>query len=369
MIGKASVIVIVIQFFLLPAIAQDNGYFLRKDLKEEWLTFDEGQYQKPEAEDLPKGVRYCKLEPARYTGDYLQVSSYRPFDLYINGQLIGSDEGSRFYKLDSLKEIYQDPLWLFAVHQEEIFAGDLVVRVVTPITLASDAVPASRPASYLRDFAVVAVLIVLVLLVVIIQINPKLASDYFSFSRVFSLRESDDSQVYTRISNSTNILVYVLCSLMAALCLLIIFHYTLPEYTNGFSLRFNSFWLAILQWIKLSAVILTIFFLKIFLVYIVSQLFGFRDVASIHFFNWIRIVLITTCVMTLVLAVYFISRGQSGSFYSGLIVFLGIMLTGITAILFFKLNGRVGQSIFHLFSYICATEVIPLLIIIKVLHQ
>lgn len=366
--GKTSVILILLQLLSLVSFAQQEHFSTKKDLTSEWLVFDHDHYRKLENGEQPGGVRYCKLEPARYAGDVLYIASHKPFTLYINGQLITSDHGRKMYSLDSLKKLYDEPVWLVAVHQK-ILAQDIVLQIRTLGINQADGGPLVRGEDHLRNFAVVAILIALILLVTVVQINPKLALDYFSVTRVFSLRESDDSQVYTRISNSTNILVYILCSLMTGLNLLIIFHYTVPSFNMGEDLQSGSFWLLMFRWLMLSALILAMLFLKIFLVFIVSSLFGFRDVASIHFFNWIRVILITVCVMTLILSVYFVSRGQSAGFYSSMISFLVIMLSGITAILFFKLNGRVGQSIFHLFSYICATEVIPLFIIIKVLDQ
>ena len=62
------------------------------------------------------------------------------------------------------------------------------------------------------------------------QINPKLTSDYFSITKIFSTREGEDGQSSSRITSSINILFYAYCSLMLGYFLMIIFHYVPSQY-------------------------------------------------------------------------------------------------------------------------------------------
>jgi hypothetical protein len=206
-------------------------------------------------------------------------------------------------------------------------------------------------------------------LLFITHFNPKLASDYFSIIRIFSLREGDDAQSNARLTSSTNIQFYIGCSLLLGLYLMIIFHhlpdaYALPLYFGG-----HSFGAVVWQWIRLSTIILGVFFLKILFIFSLTRLFGLRGLARIHFFNWVKLLLIVFGASSLILFIYFISRGQSPGFF---VVFLSLIVGTLMVwigVAFLKLNGKSEHSMFHLFSYICATEIIPLLITIKVLFQ
>jgi hypothetical protein len=123
------------------------------------------------------------------------------------------------------------------------------------------------------------------------------------------------------------------------------------------------------QWIRLSVIILGVFFVKILLIFSLTRLFGLKGLARIHFFNWVRLLLIVFGASSIILFIYFILRGQSPDFF---IVFLTLVVGTLVSwifIVFLKLNGKTEHSMFHLFSYICATEIIPLLITIKVLFQ
>jgi len=108
---------------------------------------------------------------------------------------------------------------------------------------------------------------------------------------------------------------------------------------------------------------------KVAVVYVLSNLFGMTGIAGVHFFNWIRFTLIIFSALLVILFVYYISRGINPSVY---VIFQYVLLTSLAGwivILFLKLNNRAEHAMFHLFSYICATELIPLLITIKVLFQ
>jgi hypothetical protein len=95
--------------------------------------------------------------------------------------------------------------------------------------------------SSFRDFAIIGVLILMIVLIVITQLNPKLASDYFSVTKIFSVREGEETQTYSRITSSINILFYAYSSLMLAYYLMIIFHFLSPHYTIALRLG-HPFW-------------------------------------------------------------------------------------------------------------------------------
>ena len=68
-------------------------------------------------------------------------------------------------------------------------------------------------------------------------------------------------------------------------------------------------------WIKLSAIVLAIIFFKVVLVYCLSIVFGLTEIAGIHIFNWIRLLLVVFGVLTLLLFFYFILHGHNEIFH------------------------------------------------------
>lgn len=353
---------------ILLLIGQAAGQrVLKKNLRDDWKIYNDDRYE-PFTEEQSVRTIYFWIDADKFSGDKLCINTLSPFALFINGKLVIDKAGQ--FGIDSLSKKFASSTLCVAIHQEKIIPGALQTTLEAPaVNQHAALVSDNKPATFFRDFVVVALLVLLLMLVVVMRINPKLASDYFSVTGIFSMRESDDSQVYTRISSSTNVLFYGFSSLIIGFYLMIIFHFVIPVYSVASYFQTTSFFSAIAQWLMLSLLVLFIFFVKIILIYAVSSMFGSREVAGIHFFNWIRMLLIVFGILSVILFTYFVLRGQSIGVHVTLLKFIAWCLVLWTIIIFLKLNGRSGYSLFHLFSYICATEIIPLLIIITVLYK
>ena len=83
------------------------------------------------------------------------------------------------------------------------------------------------------------------------------------------------------------------------------------------------------QWLKLGFIVLLLLFSKIVLVFLLSNLFGLRGIAGIHFFNWIRLLLIVSGALSLILFIYFISRGQNEEVY---VMMLSVIIAAMVAV-------------------------------------
>ena len=311
---------------------------------------------------------YVKLDASKHRGGVLVISSSVNYFLCINGKIVAERRGELTLSMDSLAHAHYSPELLIAVHQDKINERDLRVSV-----LGQGRKPAAaamgKPDTWFRDFVIAAGLLIIVLFVLISQLNPKLASDYFSFIKIFSLREADDIQAAARLTSSTNIQFYISCSLLLAYCLLILFQHLPGTYALPIKFQSHSFGSAVWQWIKLSTIILGFFFVKITIIFSLTRLFGMRGMARLHFFNWVRLMLVVFGICSIVVFLYFINRGLRPEFFATFLSVISAALIGWVLLAFLKLNGKSEHSLFHLFSYICATEIIPLLITVKVLYQ
>jgi len=356
----------IVAFMLLgQSTLAAQEFTTKKDLADEWLVFRNNDYNLFQRDDVVSTV-YIPVTATQYPGHHLHVSSGKPFVIFINGKLAAEGKDI-ILNLDSLSAIFSNSLTV-AVHQPGIRAGGLVTEIQSRGVLSATSDQLHQRSWFFRDFTILAFLILTVMLIVIIRLNPKLASDYFSVTKIFSLRETEDSQVYLRITSSTNILFYVFCSLMLAYYLLVVFHFIPGRYPISLLFQPHNFWMAMVAWLKLSLFILAIFFFKIIAVYGLTRLFGMNEVAGVHFFNWVRVLLVVFGVMTVLLSMYFIVRGQRENFFALLLQLVSWVLAGWMVLIMLKLRAKLSHSMFHLFSYICATELIPFLITIKVLY-
>lgn len=343
-----------------------------KDLRSEWMRFEAGAYQPLDGMSPSKlNTVYFPLVPDVHKGDVLRLHSHKPYYLFINGKVYGMFQGEAKFAIDSLSQIERSLSWMIAIHQKDINGRDLQTEIVSrgePVLAEALPMP-PRPYWHLRDFVVLAGLAIILLFLLTFRLNPKLTADYFSIARLFSSRDLDESQTSARLTGSTNMQFYVLCSLLVGFYLSIVLHHLPPRYAlprNFDAATPGAMWLV---WLKLSAIVFFVLVVKALIIYSLTRLFAMRGVARFHFFNWIRLLLLAFGAGTIALFIYFITRGDSANIF---VMFLSLViatLIGWAIIAFFKLSGRSGHSVFHLFSYLCATEIIPLLITVKVLFQ
>ena len=357
--------------FLFTSVFAEKKFNIRRDLRPHWMTYEEGSYRP--LEHLPfTGLNtiYLALSAGDYPGASLRVASDKPFFLFLNGKVAGEYTGEVMMDIDSLSRAALGSEFLVAIHRDDINDRDLKTEIAsTGVSAPMDTGNARKPYSHFRDFVVISGLLIILLFLAELRLNPKLAADYFSVSRMFSSREVEDSQASARLTSGSNVQFYVLCSLMTGFYLLIILYNLPSRYALPARFHATGFWMTGWQWLKLSAIIFMVFMLKLSIIFSMTRLFGMRGMARFHFFNWMRLLLIAFGTATVVVFIYFISRGDSPVFF---VVFLSLVIAVLIAwivVAIFKLTGRTGHSIFHLFSYLCATEIIPLLITVKVLFQ
>lgn len=356
--------------FVVTSVFAEKKFTVLKDFRSEWLKYEEGAYQPAGASITGLSTLYFELAPDTYPGTFLRLKSDRPYFLFINGKIRGEYRGETRLDVDSLASaIYARQYWV-AIHQDNINGRDLHAEIIsTQAAAPSESENTMRPYSHFRDFVVVAGLFILLLFLFELRMNPKLAADYFSISRLIASREADDSQASARLTSGANVQFYVFCSLMMSFYLLIILYNLPPEYALPVRFHATGFWMISWQWLKLASVIFLFFMSKLLIVFCMTRLFGMWGMARFHFFNWMRLLLVVFSLAAALLFMYFISRGESPRVF---VFFLFVIVAALMAwivMAFFKLGGRSGHSMFHLFSYLCATEIIPLFITVKVLFQ
>lgn len=360
---------------IIPLLAFFNAFSLgaqsfvvKKNLKSEWLAYDGNKFTPISESGNAANVLYLKLKNPDPRGEYLRVTAKEPIHFFANNKLAGEFRSANL-NIDSLARQHGGDDLLVAVYLGEQSLQDISTELLSRSNISSTESFEQRRSDFFRDFVFMGALILLVMVAVMIRVNPKLATDYFSIPRIFSFREMEDAQVYTRIGSSTNILFYVYCSLLLGFYLIIIFHFVAPVYPVSHAFEALSFGGAFFQWLKISSLLLGLLFLKIIMVIAFSSLFGITEVAGIHFFNWVRLIVVFFGLLTLALIMYFIWYGQDISILSFMLQLLGWITAGWILLIFLKLGSKSGASMFHLFSYICATELIPFLFIIKVLYN
>ncbi|MBI3219041.1 MAG: DUF4271 domain-containing protein [Bacteroidetes bacterium] len=338
----------------------ENQVPVLKDLQPQWMIYQDGNYR-PYHNQSSKSI-YFWIKPANHQGK-LHILSRHLFSLYVNNQLVIQKKGDVTVSVDSLIRNFATPLLCgvysdAGVHHLQTFVTDQLPE--RDLTLLK------RKDSYFLDFTIIATIILVAGFATFIRTNPALTLDYLNVNKLFSFQDKDESKFTLRIASSVNLLIYLFGSFFLALILLI-----------AFRLAGNQFWLsqrfqvystaqAFGQWFWLSFIIFLLFILKLTWLAILTSLFGFRDTVSFQFFNFIRMVLLAVSAIAFLCILFYVFKVQQNNYFEMLIYILsGIFVAGIL-ITYFKLLSRMPFHFFHLFSYLCASEIIPLLVLMKV---
>lgn len=363
---RRSLFVFII-FLISPLVkAQESRTFtIIKSLETEWRVYVRDRFQSfnPEAKEKPRAV-YFSIETNKHPGSFLKCSSDVPFGLFVNHQLIKLSSGSLLLNLDSLSKKYSPRLQCVIFQDTGI--EQLTTQIVKPSEAGAESVLTKRKPAYFFDFSIIASFLVLAYLIILLRTLPRLATNYFNVFRLASLQEREGNLMGSRVSSTANMLFYVFGALLAGLVLTIFFYYgsgktPLPLF------YINSVWDGFLQWIKWSAVVLILLLFKLVLTYALTGLFKIGDLVTFHFFNFLRLHFFVFGAAALLSLGYFIFKGQNPEFYSNLFFGIALMTIFWVLLIYLKLLAKVPFRFFHLFSYLCISEIIPMVIIFKVL--
>ena len=353
-----------------------------RDLKRSLLVYDASQESfVPHAFNTPvKGNAVSVMLNMKESSEgMLYICGQPNTALFIEQKIVASQaaEACIMLNIDSLYAIYGDTekesLFITAYHNN-LDINELQFSIVKKLSenemaqlensSGIDAI--SRSVSSFKDFYIIGLLIILSLIAMIKAAYPKIFQEFYSISKIFSFKWREDSLIASRAINTINLVFLVVYSLVFAFIVVVLWHETdsTPEQLNfiGFSNFYSSFF----SWISITFFVFIIIILKYLVIYISSSLLGFKDLISFHFLDFIRVsqlfmFLILAAISLSMISFYdFINPGSDAFSY---IVFFCILLT--TALLFFKLLSSTTYRNMHLFSYLCTTEILPLIISIK----
>lgn len=286
------------------------------------------------------------------------------FSVFINGVLAINNVSKVSWRVDSLWKIHHGKVFVSVYEKQSVRS---LKTTLISVVQASDPGNPLRTGSYFSDFLVLAAILLFAFFVVLFRMNSRLAIDYVNVIKFFSIQERDEPTIASRIGSSVNLLFFALISFFYSYLLLIIFYFAADRLSLSTSFIFRSVPVAFLNWIVLSVIIFAVLLVKLAWIAGLSSLFVLRDTVRFQFFNFVRQLFISAVVIAILASVYFIFGVRSeSSFYYLVVIGFGLLITGVI-FLFLKLMARSAFPVFHLFSYLCASEIIPLMILVKVL--
>lgn len=350
------------------AFAQNDEYRLVENVADQWYLWDDGRWAKHDEGRAVENTIYLQLDPGRYqNNDVLAIAAARPFSLYLNNKLLKHYTVEARLNIDSLSLLYPVP-WMFGIHGRESLSW-LKTTVESRDVKTPLYENPLRVHTGFKDFSIAVSILLLIFFIVLLRTNSRLTLDYFNFARLFSIQEREDNLLNSRVSSSVNILFYTFSALLAGYVLLIVFHFAARQIPIAENFVVTSVAMGFWQWLKLSFYAVLAITFRYILLAIFASLFDLRDMVSIQFFNFIRLSFFILMLSAALSLGYFVLKIQTGSNYEFILDGMVFLLVFWIIIVGLKLMRRSAFRFFHLFSYLCASEIIPVVILVKVLNS
>lgn len=341
-----------------------------EDLKPTWLVYSEAaKTYLPYVSELevPTTIHFF-LDLNRFSDYHLDLNLPAGTSLLIENNLVFATRKPHdgIYSIDSLKQKYDKDEVLVSVFGRELQLGQLKTRIIdsNPAKLwnadQSIYTIVKRDIRSHTDFFIVSILIVLTVVLLVRRVLKNVFFEYFSFQRAFSISPRSEGLFSIGVFSSANMMVLAMYAIVLGFNMVVV--------SLGISDQFraqDTMGLILIS-LGVSAVLMLLMIVKYFLVWVISEIFRLRKFHFIQYYDYIRITLFATAVF-FILSIFNLSTdGYYLLNYQN--AFLGIvvlMLLMRPLFIFLKLNKLSGYKNLHLFSYICGTEIIPLIIILK----
>lgn len=352
-------------FFLLSAsflsLAQEQLSVI-KNLNDDWQVFKNRKFQQFKNRQSTRTV-YFQVNPIE-GANYLIVNSKMEFSIFLNGQLLNNyDRQNAKLNIDSLSKGYKG--LLFSIYSSQPITEATISTLILTSKKAEGKIDLEQRPNSTSDFFAIAALLLLGGVSFLIGTRPILVIDYLNPVRTFSIKEREGVLTSNRITSSSNILFYIFtCYLLSFLVL----SWQIGSSSKTFlDVSNNTFSEAFAKWNLIALVIFGIFVLKFIWLAFFSFSFALKSGFHFHFYNFIRILILISILLAIVsLTLYIVHEPRS--FYSTVTYYLiGVTVASWLIVTYLKLLANSSFTFSHLFFYLCATEIIPLILFVKLI--
>lgn len=369
-------------FVLFWIIGISQGYnaeaqVLVEDLNNRWLYYDHGQNQylpvTHQALSEMVSVSFA-LSEQEFAGQELSLQLPKGSSVFLNQQIVAQakETVSLVWEIDSLRKAIDSKALFFTVYRPKALETPLsttVIAINSTIDLEKgldEFLPVFRKEnSQFLSFFIIASLMVLTLISILRRAYSKYFDDFYGFGNFIRNRVREDNFMRSGLLNPVSLTFYSVHSLLLGLLLLAFVQYY-PEAPNSLTfLREGSGQLPWLAWLLSSILIFALILLKFVLISYFGKLFALRSNQTGHFSDYMQMSLLFFLVVFILVFVAFKWLVGSPLAVSWLLICVLLFSFFRVVVLFFKLMKQTNFRNLHLISYLCATELIPLLICIK----
>lgn len=381
-------------FTIIEANSQTVGENkLIQGLEDQWLIYNAGYkgyipYFSKEHGVQPTLSLYINLK--KYSHYSLLLQTKQPTHLFIQSQLcrILPAQNKTILNIDSLQKQYKLSSLLITLYNPDGYSEPPIAQIIYTNEVKSDIKldtednslsattknslqPRLRDLSEFPDFITVGLVFLLAFYTFLLNYHPKAFQRNFSFYDIFSVDTREDATLIAKPLSQINILFILAHSMSLTLFYMIAQRYSESFFVNVLPMQLSDSFSSLFGYFAICTGLIWILLIcKYFFVYAVGVVFGINNVASVHYYEYL---LFSRIFFLVVVPLQFILMLSFPQWLIGLlkIVVVGLFIFNVIRVITISsvLNKITSFRNLYLFSYLCATELIPLLIGVKFLAK
>lgn len=322
-----------------------------KELKNDFFTIRKDKKSAmPLMSNQKTKKAYLILDPKKIRNNYLSFESTNGLTLYLNNKLVFKDNNSGLVHLKlSEYEEFSSGDFVFVFHSPQSFIDKKKVSLTKLVVKeAVDSFTLIDRHGKNKNIVTVFLILIVALIAFIKNTNAIIWAGYFDIRRVFFEKLNKAEYVPKSVFAQESVLLILLVSLLGG----VLFHqYGLDFFLSGYN--------SILKAVYYVLMVLSFLVVKFFVLRIITWFLNISSFGNRQFYDFLRFLL----WYTIGLLLFSLSFGNNFSILIDGFFWLGIVFWNVKIFL-----GAVTQLKFqklYLFSYICASELMPALALVN----
>jgi len=362
-------------FVFSNVVAQEKNIEVR-NLKDEWLLFNaRDDFYYPFAGNDLNGVSTISfpLELARWANYKLYLEVPGGSSVFINQKIAAyrGEPGALLFSIDSIREVHgRDDLFVTIYNPDLKNENNLHTSIIQTARIQNsdqddrnEAGAVRRSDSAFDDFFGVAVIALLAMYATLLNMDKKRMRGYYNIARMFSMNIREEITFKGKVFDGSNIPFIVAHSFLVSFVGLFI----LFNRVEGFYL--HRFGVALLTWTVGAGLVFILLALKYWLLSLIGELFKLPFVVR-HYHEYFRMSTVFFTALFFIVLTQFLSLKSDLDNISQIVVnFVIIFLIIRVVALYFKFIRVTGFKNLYLFSYLCSTEILPMVVGLKILNN
>lgn len=281
--------------------------------------------------------------------------------MWIDGQLFDTFRGCRFYNPEELfQKKRSDTIYISFSTRHSLSKLECQLVIFEELHVIREEVALSREVrDTFNEFVIISLLLILGFLGVIISNHPGRIS--YLIEKTFTFKSSAYEFINTAFFSAPSMYLLSFFSLSLAftgLYLDVLLNnnlFGIPETTEGF------LW----QWIQLAGGVFMLFIIKWFVISVVAQLFKFRGLKNFQLFDFLNFnTFLLTPILFFIVVDFVIHQPADSWIGPGIFVFFPVFIVLFVIWFTFKFVNNSPRRKLMIISYLCATEIIPVILLI-----